>query len=105
MPFLPIDLQTMFAQMNHVGKEQAVQREVAPLLQALQGSEIVRKSEEQDTSVNQTTDVGEGLEKVKEEGSQGRKRRGQAEKKNSDTPQPRETFTDPDLGHYIDITG
>ena len=42
---MPIDLQTMFSQMNQVGKDQAVQRQVAPEAQALQASELVKETE------------------------------------------------------------
>ena len=108
MPFLPIDLQTMFGQMNQVGREQAVQKEIAPLLQALQGNEIARKTEQQDTSVTQTSEVGDGVESVKEEGKQENRRRreGKPEKKASDVQaHSRDTFKDPDLGHYVDIKG
>ena len=107
MPFLPIDLQTMFAQMNQVGKEQAIQREVSPLLQSLQGSELVKRAEHQGTEVNETHDVGDGLENVNEEGNGANR---QAEHQNdrresSANRKVKEVFKDPDLGHYVDISG
>ena len=70
MPLLPIDLQIMFSQMSHVGKEQAVQRDVLPQYQFVQGTEMVQKAEHDDSAVNQSQQLGEGPEKVK-----GRKRR------------------------------
>ena len=107
MPILPIDLQTLFAQMNNVGKEQAVQREIAPQHQALQGNQMVRQATEQARSVNQTRDVGEGIEKVKEEEERRRRRRrrGADEKpegKQQDDHARRE-LQDPALGRHIDI--
>lgn len=107
MPFLPIDMQTMFAQMNQVGREQSIQREVAPLLQALQGTEIARRTEQQDTSVNETREVGDGVEKVSDESGNEQKRQQSATEKRESFLQKKgkEVFTDPDLGHYIDITG
>ena len=38
MSVLPIDLQTMLAQMDRVGKEQAVQKEISPHHQSLQAT-------------------------------------------------------------------
>ena len=67
MPLLPIDLQTMFAHMNQVGREQAVQRQISPEAQALQAQNIVKRTEERDNSVNETNEVSEGVEQVKEE--------------------------------------
>ena len=75
MPILPIDLQTIFAQINNVGRAQAVQKDVPPHHQALQGSEIVRETDQQDHSVNQAHNIGDGLEKVNEDSEQQRRRR------------------------------
>ncbi len=107
MPLLPIDLQTMFSQMNQVGREQAVQREVAPQYQFAQGAEIARKTEHDDSAVNQSQDLGEGLEKLKERGEREARRREEREKRGAgrDGSRDREIFEDPDLGHHIDITG
>ncbi len=109
MPLLPIDLQTLFAQMNQVGKEQAVQRDVSVLQQSLQGSEMVKKTEHQDNSVNETKQVGEGLEKVKEEKKNTKRReskgREKEKKKDRKTSDKDDLFNDPDLGQHIDIVG
>lgn len=44
MSVLPIDLQTMLAQMDRVGKEQAVQKEISPHQQSLQATELSKKA-------------------------------------------------------------
>ena len=107
MPFLPIDLQTMFAQMNQVGKEQAIQREVPPLLQAIQGSELAKRAEQQDNAVNETREVGNGIEQVNEEGNGAHRQAGQrgGRREPSAGRKAKEVFRDPDLGHHIDISG
>jgi hypothetical protein len=106
VPILPIDLQTIFAQMSNVGKEQAVQKEVPPLHQALQGSEIVRETDQQDHSVNHTHDVGDGLEKVREESEQQKRRREREEKEQKEREKKRlRVLQDPDLGKHIDLIG
>ncbi len=110
MPLLPIDLQTLFSQMNQVGKEQAAQREVSVLHQSLQGSEMIKKAEQADNSVNETKQVGDGLEKVKEEGNKegekkSRKREKGKDKESTSAKENDELFRDPDLGQHIDIVG
>ena len=109
MPLLPIDSQTLFAQMNQVGKEQAVQRDGSILQQSLQGSEIVKKTEQQDNSVNETKQVGEGLEKIKEKKREAerreKKRREENKKKVGKTGNEDNLFNDPNLGQHIDIVG
>ena len=109
MPILPIDLQTMFSQMNRVGKEQAVQKQVAPEAQAFQAKEIVKDTEAKDTSVNESQEVGQGVEGVKAD-EERKKRRGSGAKSNSEsdaeeTGAQNELFKDPDLGKHIDSSG
>ncbi len=109
MPILPIDLQTVFAQMNNVGKEQAAQKEISPQHQAMQASEMVKETDQQDRSVNQAHDVRDGLEKVREESEQQRRRREREEKekkeKSDEQKRRRSCLLDPDLGRHIDIIG
>ena len=106
MPLLPIDLQTMFAQMIQVGKEQAVQKEINPQAQIAQGTEIARRTEQQNSSVNETHDVGEGLEQVNEESEQKQRSASNSNKREKEQEsEKKEYFEDPDLGHHIDIVG
>ena len=109
MPLLPIDLQIVFSQMSHVGKEQAVQRGVSPQYQFVQGSEMVQKAEHDDSAVNQPREVSEGPEKVSDEeeseGKQHARSQGKSEGQRKESPEEREVFEDPDLGHHIDLLG
>lgn len=110
MPILPIDLQTIFAQMPTVGREQAVQRELTPLQQTVQGQNIVQTSYQQDRSVNQTNDTREGenvamrrdaAEGKGERGGGGGGAKGQG---GEETGAKEEVFRDPALGKHIDVT-
>ena len=109
MPLLPIDLQIMFSQLSHVGKEQAVQRDVTPQYQFVQGSEMVQKAEHDDSAVNQSQQVGEGPEKVKEQEEQEKRRQAQGQRKGESgegrEEEEKQVFEDPDLGHHIDLVG
>ena len=109
MPLLPIDLQIMFGQLSHVGKEQAVQRDVTPQYQFVQGSEMVQKAEHDGSAVNQSQQLGEGPEKVKEQEEQEKRRHAQEQKKGESddraAEEEKQVFEDPDLGHHIDLVG
>ena len=107
MSIKPIDLQVLFSQLNQVGKEQAAQKDVPLIQQSIQGNELVRKTEEQDHSVNQTKGTGEGIEQVKNDlESKGEKRSAQhGEKESQDSKEKPAVFTDPELGQNIDLSG
>ncbi len=107
MPLLPIDLQILFSQSNQVGKEQAVQKEAAPLAQSLQGAQIAQRTEQRDNAVNETHNQEQGPEQVKARGRRGREGRPKREtrpKPPKQAPRPKAVFQDPALGRTIDIT-
>jgi hypothetical protein len=109
MPLLPIDLQIMFSQMSQVGKEQAVQRDVTPQYQFVQGAEMVQKAEHDDSAVNQSQQLGEGPEKAKEREEQEKRRQaregGSPSAHKTDSEEKKQVFEDPDLGHHVDLIG
>jgi hypothetical protein len=109
MPMLPIDLQTLFSNLNQVSKDQSVQKDEAVLQQSIAGTQIVKKSEENDNSVNETHEVKDGVENIKNEEKKGKAhtRHGKKskEKKSIDRENSKEIVTDPLLGHHVDITG
>jgi hypothetical protein len=109
MAIQPIDLQTLFTQLDKVGKAQTAQREGLAVQQAIQGVQLQRKTEAQIQSVNEAQDTGEGAEKVKDRGGQGQsesgggKRQQAAEDETNGEQQPI-VFRDPSLGKNIDIS-
>ncbi len=107
MPLLPIDLQILFSQSNQVGKEQAAQKEAAPLAQSLQGAQIAQRTEQRDNAVNEAHNQEQGPEQVKARGRRGREGRTKREtrpKPPKQAPRPKAVFQDPALGRTIDIT-
>ncbi len=108
MPLLPIDLQTLFSQANQVSKEQAVQKEAAPLAQSAQAAQIVQQTEQRDKAVNETHNQEEGPEQVKARARRRREReqRGPGGKKApARQPPAPDVVRDPALGRHVDITG
>jgi hypothetical protein len=109
MPLLPIDLQIMFGQLSTVGKEQAVQRDVTPQYQFVQGTEMAQKSEHDDSAVNQSQQLGEGPEKVKEQEEKEKRQHHPEQRKGASgaaaEEEEKQVFEDPDLGHHVDLVG
>ena len=108
MAMQPIDLQTLFTQLDKVAKNQTQQREGLQIQAALQQIQSQKKAEEQVQSVNQAQDMGYGTVKVKDENSQ--HQQAQDHRENNEDNEAREktrnpAFRDPSLGHNIDISG
>jgi general stress protein YciG len=109
MGIAPIDLQTLFTQVDKVGKAYASQREGQSLQQAVQGIQIQKKMEEQIQQVNEAQDTGEGAEKIKDR-EQRHEKRQNGGKKNSgglneeDSEEVVSVLRDPSLGRNIDIS-
>jgi hypothetical protein len=111
MAIQPIDLQTLFTQLDKVGKNQAAQKEGLQIQQAIQGDQIQRKTDERIQSVNESQDTGEGAETIRDRTSRknaDEEKQGREEKdENSEDKSPGEPliFRDPDLGRNIDVSG
>jgi len=110
MAIQPIDLQTLFTQIDKVAKIQSDQREGAALHQAIQGTQLQRRTEEQIKAVNDVQNMGEdGTEKVKDRGAHAHDGSEKGKKKESEKPQQQEeakptVIHDPGLGRNIDIS-
>jgi hypothetical protein len=110
MPIQPIDLQTLFAHINQVGKEQASLKEGLLAQQAAQANELIKEKKHQDESVNKTVKADEDNQKIQydqEKASSGKP--GSDHEKENEKPDNKQkkmsVFTDPDLGKNIDISG
>jgi hypothetical protein len=107
MAIQPIDLQTLFTQVEKVGKAQASQKEGAMIQQAIQSVAIQRRTDENIQSVNETQDTGRGAEEINDQN--GRRRQegeGPREREEGEGENPKiPVFRDPALGKYIDFTG
>jgi hypothetical protein len=112
MAIQPIDLQTLFSQMDKVAKTQNAQREGLALHQTMQGVEIQRKTEEHIQSVNEAQNTGDdGTDKIRDRpSSRGGKESDEGKKKETreETSEQDEAhspvISDPRLGKNIDIS-
>ncbi len=111
MPIQPIDLQTLFAHLNQVGKEQSVLKEGAVLQQAVKGSELVKETQHKDESVNTTKSTDAENQKIKDSESReggtarGKEEEEEKEKEEKNKKMKKQYFSDPALGKNIDISG
>jgi hypothetical protein len=106
MAIAPIDLQTLFTQLDKVAKTQSAQKESQVIQQAMQGVQLQRKTEEHIEQVNEAQNMGEGVEKVndkkqndKDKDEEKRKNREQTEKEDKSS-----VLRDLNLGKKIDIS-
>jgi hypothetical protein len=106
MAIAPIDLQTLFTQVDKIGKQEAAQREGAAIQQAIQQARSQQVTEAKINAVNEAPDQGEGAEEVRDGG--GRRPESEARKKAEEEAErdekKEETIHDPDLGRNIDVS-
>jgi hypothetical protein len=113
MAIQPIDLQTLFTQIDKIGKVQSAQREGVAVQQAIQGVQLQRKTEEHIQEVNEAQNSGDGAEKINNRDRQGGSAAGGRGRKNDENAEENEAenaesgpsfFQDPSLGKNIDIS-
>ncbi|MDR0444458.1 MAG: hypothetical protein LBH44_13750 [Treponema sp.] len=108
MGITPIDLQTIFSQVDKVGKYQTVHKEGQLIQQAIQGAQIQRKMEEHIQEVNEAQNTGEGAEKINDNAHRDQSGGKKKEKgKSGNAEENREipsVLSDPSLGKKIDIS-
>ena len=109
MAIAPIDLQTLFAQVDKVGKTQAAQKDGQAIQQAMHGVQIQRKTDAQIQQVNEAQDAGD-TEKIndrtaKQKDGKKNKSGGKDSDDNEENDEkPAVVFRDPSLGNKIDIS-
>jgi len=112
MAIQPIDLQTLFSQMDKVAKTQVAQHEEHAMHQTMQGVHIQRKTEEHIQSVNEAQNTGDdGTDKIKDRPSSrgGKESDEEKKKKNRGGTSGHDeaqgpVISDPRLGKNIDIS-
>ncbi|MDR1947899.1 MAG: hypothetical protein LBQ38_00740 [Spirochaetaceae bacterium] len=110
MAIQPIDLQTLFTQIDKVGKTQVNQREGVEIQQALQNVQIQKKTEERDHAVNESKNMGEGTDRINDRNAR-RKQGGNSPRNEGEVEEPLPgegdpaVIRDPDLGKNVDFSG
>lgn len=111
MGIQPIDLQTLFSQLDKAGKLQSGTKENIPAQQVIQVAQQIKKEEEQVRTVKETKNPETGAERIKDETGKkeknlpSRQRRSPDEKEEAQEQKEKEVVRDPELGTKIDLSG
>ncbi len=108
MAIAPIDLSTIYSQMNNVAKTVQHQQQGVQLSQSMQENAMIQQNQEQAAQVHKTADSEANAAQVKDDanGSGAQSQNGRKKKNPEETPEPkkmteiRESF----LGQNIDIS-
>ena len=107
MAITPIDLQTLFTQLDKVGKTQAAQREGLALQQSMQAVQLQKKTNEHIQQINEAQNTGEGAEKINDHSGGSGQNQKKSDKKKEQKEEENDTISvlnDPSLGKRIDIS-
>jgi hypothetical protein len=106
MALQPIDLQTLFTQMEKVGREQSVQKDGNLLHAVLQNDHSQKLELERHKGVTETTNEYAGPEKLnsRANGRNNAERRGEKKNGTKDEKQKTRYYCDPAIGSNLDIT-
>jgi hypothetical protein len=111
MAIQPIDLQTLFTQLDKVGKSQASQKEGVAIQQSIQSLQMQKRTDEHIQSVNEAQDTGQGTEQINDRNAHKRPNdeAPNEDKKSGDGDETAggkiKVFRDPALGKNIDFSG
>ncbi|HOF01901.1 MAG TPA: hypothetical protein PK385_10930 [Spirochaetota bacterium] len=113
MSINPLELQTLFSQLNRVGKQQALTKENEVLKQEILNSDIHKQGIKDSEEIPETKDLNEEFSKIKdEEKSKEQNKKEKNEKQpdgeneeSQDENQSKNVLTDPKIGRKIDILG
>lgn len=108
MAILPIDLQTLFSQLDKVGKTQSQQTEAVQAQQAILNAAGQKRSDARTRAVNETDAPSDGTDKISDKGRRDRRsqeRGGRHEDGEAEAEPKEEIVVDPNLGRNIDVSG
>lgn len=112
MAIQPIDLQTLYSQMDKVSKDVAFQQKGVYLNRDVNQADQQKKIDEQHKAIEKAKKEETDADKVKERQEQASGQQGQSQQKKSEEqqeePKPEVQYnwiTDPNLGSHIDISG
>jgi hypothetical protein len=111
MAIQPIDLQTIYTQLDKVSKSTVAQQQGAHLARAIQQDEQQRQESLRSETVKELRAGNEGIAAVDERdgGNTQEQKRGKKQNGRGDSPDEKNrgqfSFTESHLGQHIDVTG
>ena len=107
MAILPIDLQTLYSQMDKVSKTVDQQQQHSQLHGSMELAGLVKKDAEKKESIEKTQEQ-EGMTEIKDDRSSKNQEQNQSQKKQNQEQTPEvvlEVIKDPSLGRNFDVLG
>jgi hypothetical protein len=107
MAIQPIDLQTLYTQLDTVAKSVTHQQQGMQLSHAMHAAQLNRQETEKNTSVKELTPENEELTAVHDRDSSEKQEseKGKQQKKEKKPEMHFESIKDPNLGTHIDVLG
>lgn len=108
MGIQPIDLQTVFTQLDKVSKMQVQQTQAMQLQSNIEQAEIAKKEMLKQTTVREAKQIDDEMPTVKNDDARHSWKHEKGEKKEDDAQteeKQKDFYSDPSLGQHIDISG
>ncbi|MDR3284716.1 MAG: hypothetical protein LBS97_06020 [Treponema sp.] len=110
MAIQPIDLQTLYSQLDTVAKTVMQQQQGAQLTHAMRAAELTRQETEKNTAVRELTQENEGMEAINDRTSSGKQNQEGRDKQKKQPEMQEEAkhfspIKDPNLGRHVDVLG
>ncbi len=107
MGIQPIDLQTMFAQLDKISNSQVHQTQTAHLQNVLKQEDVAKKQTAAKATVEEPSKLGDGIGSIKDQNKHNDNGQEKQKQKDNEPKQEKETYyiSDPSLGQHIDVSG
>ncbi len=107
MGIQPIDLQTMFAQLDKISNSQVQQTQAAQVQAALKQEDIARKQTAAKAAVEEPSKLNDGLGSIKDQNRQNSRQQDKHKEHEEKEPEEEKSYIykDPSLGQHIDVSG
>ena len=107
MGIQPIDLQTMFAQLDKISNSQVQQTQAAQVQAALKQEDIAKKQTAAKAAVEEPSKINDGLGSIRDQNRHQSQQQGRRKEQEEDKPEEEKSYVykDPTLGQHIDVSG
>lgn len=111
MAISPIDLQTVYTQLEKVSKTQVQATQASQLQNVMNQESVEKKNNQKKAAVEQTVKYSdENIGKLKDRNSSGQQEQNEKKKKQNQSEKPvydssKIVLSDPALGQHIDVSG
>ena len=107
MGIQPIDLQTMFAQLDKISNSQVQQTQAAQIQSTLKQEDIARKQTAAKAAVEEPSKLNDGLGSIKDQNRHDNRKQDKRREQEKEESEEEKSYIykDPSLGQHIDVSG